>query len=146
MNKSGCKPWVRFKEGFFWIVALSIIQIWGSFKFPGIMSLEVPWSIFWVLGKSILGVASVIYLFSYIDNFAWLLRLDFIKDSPDCSASTNKKIAVAGFVTPFVVFAFFIWDKNFCQISNAHWAFIFANWILLWALLYKAACRVDLTD
>ena len=147
MNKIVDRRWLRFKQELPSILFLSTIAIWGEFSFPNnFMNLEPPWSTAYFVLRSILGVFLVVFLFSSMDELAPNLKLEFIKDTPYASAATSKKISVLAMITGYSVAMLFMWYINFLGRSSVYYVFGYAYFVLLWALLYRAACRVETTS
>lgn len=142
MNRIVDRRWTRFKQELPSIVCLSTIQIWDAFNFPDRMNLEAPWNSLFFVARSALGIFFIVYLFSSIDKFAPYIKLKHIKDTPDCPASTSKKIFLTVLITTFTVAIFSAWYINFYGTSNMYYVFSGASLLLIWALLYRAAHRV----
>ncbi len=121
--------WLRFKQELPSIVCLSTISVWWCFHYPLYMRMQTPWNTLVPLGVSILGVACIIYLFSFMDKLAPSFKLDSIK--------------VTTQVIVFSAVMFFAWHRNWLGMSNIHYAIFYAYCFITFALIYRAAYRVN---
>ena len=145
MNKLADRRWLIFTQEFPSIALLSAIAIWDGFNSPGLMNLGVSWNIINSVIKSSFGIILVVYLFVFqIDKFAPYIKLEYIKDTFHASAATNRKVAILALITEDSIGIIFMWyARHLLGISNFYYVSIWAYLVLMWALLYRAACRVD---
>lgn len=135
MNRIAGRHWSRFKQGFPSIIFLLAIQVWGGVYFNNFLNIEAPWSTIYAILKSTIEATLLICLFSYIDEFAPYIKLEFIGDS------LSKRAFLSALITALFVGTIVAWHNNFYGASKFYFVFVFANGILLWALLYRAAYR-----
>ncbi|MCK5633263.1 hypothetical protein KAH94_05905 [bacterium] len=146
MKRLLSQRWLRFKQELPSIVFFSTIAIWDGFNFPNYMNLGVFWHTVFLVMRSSFGGILIVYLFTSIDKLAPYIKFEPIKDTFDTLAAANKIVSVLLFIIGFSIAMFYMWRINFFGMSNFYYVFSCIYIILLWALLYRAACRVDSTD
>lgn len=141
MKIFSAQHWFRFKQELPSIVLLSTLYVWWNFHFPVFVRLGSPWHAFWAVSISIISVILIVILFSAMDKFAPVFRLDHIEDTPLISAPTSKKMNRMIQILVTIAVMFWWWRSNIYSMSNIYYIIFFAMWILTYALMYRAAYR-----
>jgi len=144
MNEIVDRRWLRFKREFPSIIFLSAISVWDVFHFSSRINLDGPLNNVLLFIKISFSVILIVYLFTSIDKFAPYIKLEHIKDSPYVSAAKNKQVSILALIVGASIVMFFAWYTNFLAMPNSYYIFVCTYFVLMWALLYRAACRVDL--
>ena len=139
MNKYG--RWSKFKQELMPIIFVSAIQIWWSFNLPA-TRLEDSFGVFLALIRSIVGVLSTIYIFSFADTFSPYFNLDYLNEAP--YSSIFKEVETAILVAIAHLIMFYVWYKDFYHVSNALYVLAYIGCLITFLLFYRAIHRVPL--
>ncbi|MDR3551022.1 MAG: hypothetical protein P4L31_06430 [Candidatus Babeliales bacterium] len=130
----------KFKQELVPIIYLSMVQVWWSFNFPAFTRLAAPWSTMLSVIMSVVSIVLCIYIFTYADTYAPMFNLRY-SPNLDRIGRIYRNIERISIMAIFFIIMFIVWYNDLYGMSNKNYAFCYANMIITFALMARAANR-----
>jgi|GEM_PF-3164201 len=136
--------WSKFKQEFFTILFVSLIQIWFNFKFPAFIKLGTPLSTIVSVSCSIFTTLTCIVVFSMADQYLPQFNLKGFDTAPEEYREKLKSaLRISLFVSYHLIFLY-IWWYDYYNMPSFYYVLFYVYCVIVFSLMARAITRQPL--